>query len=154
MTLQEIDDDLLLCQNHLDSTNTTNSIIETFLVKFLLVRICGEYEKEIENIMSIRIQQANDSKLASFIFSRFEAYKHLKIKDIRQNILARFAPSCLEHFNNSIAGTNIEQWCGSIVSNRDASAHGGIVNLPFDELVKFHTEAKNLFPALKNALNI
>jgi hypothetical protein len=25
--------------------------------------------------------------LASFVFSRFEAYKHLKIKDIRVNIL-------------------------------------------------------------------
>ena len=60
MALSDIDNELTACENHLNLTNTKGTDIESFLTQFLLVRICGQYEKEIRRIINERAHKFGD----------------------------------------------------------------------------------------------
>lgn len=153
MTLSDVDADLILCQNHLNATNTKGTKIESFLTQFLLIRICGIYEKEIKSIMDQRVNKYGDVELASFVMKTFRAYQHVKLDDIRGKILKKFGDDNIKSFNQKISGTKAEIWYGTLLSNRESAAHGGIINLTFDDLIKYHSEAKNVIITLAEVLN-
>ena len=154
MSLENVDADLELCKKHLCETNSRGTKIESFLVRFLLVRICGEYEKEIKRIIHKRAAKNDDVEITSFTDSKLEAYKHLKIDDIRGNVLKKFSKSYLDNFDDMLCGNNIRNWYTSIIDNRNSSAHGNNIQVTFDELVMFHNTAKDLFPILEKALDV
>lgn len=153
MTLADIENDLFTCTYHLNSTNTKGTDIESFLTQFLLVRICGQYEKEIERIINERCQKFGDVELASFIQKTFQSHQHLKLDDIRGKILKKFSNEMVTRFDTIIKNTEPEIRYRNIVTNRDAGAHGGTVNMTFDELLLSHNEAKKVLHILSEILN-
>lgn len=163
MTLSDLDDELLLCQNHLNSSINPPKEIEFYLTQFLIVRICGQYEKEIQRIVNERASKTGDSELASFVTSRVAAYKHLDLDQLRGNVLSKFSPKYLDKFNSILKGTlpelspseksQTEISYTSIVSNRHSIAHGGSITLTLNELIKAHSHAKKVLDALSLALS-
>jgi len=153
LTLSDVENDIITCQYHLNLTNTKGTSIESFLIRFLLVRICGQYEKEIERIMNERAQKYGDLEIARFIGGTFESYKHLKLDAIRGKILKKFGGEILTIFNHKVKGKNFEIRFNNIITNRDSSAHGGLVNITFDELVISYNESKKVLVALEETLS-
>lgn len=153
MTLSKLDNDLLLCQAHLTSTNSMGTEIESFLTKFLLVHICSEYEKEIKKIITDRAKQSNDKELISFIEKTIERIRNIKSDDLKGNILKRFSDDCLKRFNNKVGGKESLSRYESIIANRDQSAHGNSINITFNELIKSHEKAKEVLIAVSDAIN-
>lgn len=152
--LSDLDDDLLLCKTHLETTNTKGTQIESFLTRFLLVHICGEYEKEIKRIMIERAQQSGDLALSSYVEKSIERVRNIKTGDLRGNILNRFSENCLVFFNSRIKDTESEARYNNIITNRDyGAAHGGIINITFDELLISHNKAKEVLQVVSDALN-
>lgn len=47
MQFRQLDFHLQKCEQHLDSTKTRNTEIESYFVQYLLTRICAEYEARI-----------------------------------------------------------------------------------------------------------
>ena len=151
--MSDIEKSLIFCQNHLNTTNGKGTEIESYLTQFLLVSICGRYEKEIERIVNQRAEKSGDVELASFVKETMEAYKHLKLDAVRGKILKKFSEKYADLFDAKIMGKDSQIYYQNIVINRDASAHGGIVNMTFDDLVKAHGHAKEVLEALHDALN-
>ncbi|MDH3277147.1 MAG: HEPN domain-containing protein [Nitrosopumilus sp.] len=152
MTLSDIENDLTTCIYHLNSTKTKGTLIESFLTQFLLVRICGQYEKEIERIVNERSQKFGDTDLAYFVKNTFQSHQHLKLDDIRGKILKKFNENMSIEFDSMIKNTEPEIRYRNIVTNRDAGAHGGTVNMTFDELILSHNQAKKVLEALSDVL--
>jgi len=153
LSFTDIEHDLMLCKEHLDKTKTTGTEVESFLTHFLLINICGKYEKEIKRIVSKRANKSGDVELTSFIEETFESYKHLNLDDLRGKILRKFSDKYAVAFDKMIRGTVSELRYQSIVSNRHASAHGGNINMTLDDLVVAHKEAKLVLQALHDSLN-
>ena len=153
MSLLDVDHDLSVCESHLNQTSSKGTDIESFLTQFLLIRICAQFEQEIGSILIKRACQCNDPELINFIESRFKAYRHLKLKDLR-NILGDFGNYQKDNFNQKIKGKEPEVRYDNIVNNRDSAAHRGTLQITFDELKTSYYEAKKVLIAFNSAVNL
>ncbi len=153
MTVLDLDNDLSLCQKHLVDTNTKGLEIETFLTRFLLIHVSGEYDKEIKRIISDRAKKAGDAELTSFVEQTVEKIRNPKISDIR-GLLKKFNKSCVDSFNQKVGeGTELESRYQNIIVNRNSSAHGDSINMTIEELISSHEKAKDVLKAMLEALN-
>ena len=153
MTFLDIEQDLSACESHLMSTKSKGTNMESFLTQFLLIRICGQFEQEIDNIMTARACECNDPELISFIQSRFQSYKHLKLDDLRGNVLKKFGEHIRDNFDQQIKDKDPEIRYSNIITNRDTAVHQGTLQITFDELKISYFEAKKVLLAFESALN-
>lgn len=153
LTLIELERNMALCKTHLEQTQCKGTEIEAFLTQFLLVSICGEYEKEIKRIVIERAQRSGDDQLVSYIERSLIRVRNIKVKEIREKILDRFSDNCLTRFNAKVIGTESETRYSNIVYNRDSGAHGGTINMTFDELLMSYDKAKSVINAVSEALS-
>ena len=103
--------------------------------------------------MTARACKCNDPELISFIQSRFQSYKHLKLDDLRGNILKKFGKHIRDNFDQQIKDTDPEIRYNNIIANRDTAVHQGTLQITFDELKISYFEAKKVLLAFENALN-
>lgn len=153
LTLKDLENDLILCKNHLDGTQNIPPEIGTFLTRFLLVHICGEYEKEVKRIVVERAQQSGDPELATYVEKSIKKVRNIKTSDLRGNILGRFNEDYADVFDRKIKGTEAEIRYNTIITNRDrGAAHGGTINMTFSELLEAHEKALDVLKAVEDAL--
>jgi hypothetical protein len=67
MKFTRIEDALTNTKNHLDSTNSRNTEIESYLVGYLIVLVIAEYEVLLEKIIERRADRIQDSHVQSFV---------------------------------------------------------------------------------------
>jgi hypothetical protein len=153
MKLVAIDEAIKNCKEHLDKMDTKNREIETYLTHYLLVFICRTYEKEIKKIIVDRAKQTKDEHIVSFIENTIQAYRCLKIEDLKGNILGKFNKSLEVAFYQKIKGTDAEIRYRNIILGRDAVAHDRPVNMTFDELVTSYPVSSIVLDALAETLS-
>ena len=83
MKLADVEAAIKLCEEHLKSTDTKGTEIESILTKYLLVYICGAYETEIKNMITLRAARAGDKEVESFVKNTIKTFRSLKIEDIK-----------------------------------------------------------------------
>jgi hypothetical protein len=66
MRFGQLDDEIRQCEQHLDKTGTRNTELENYLVRYLLVRICAEYETRIAILVQQRCSRTNDEYIRRF----------------------------------------------------------------------------------------
>ena len=152
LILSEVQNDLIYCEHHLTYTRTKGTDLESYLTQFLLVRICGKFEKEIERVVGERAHKFGDSELARYIEGNFESYRHLKFENLRGKILKKFGTQILNNFDQQVKGQAPQFRYENIVVNRDASAHGGTLHITFDELKTSLPDAIKVLDAFENVL--
>jgi hypothetical protein len=152
--LREIEYAIGLCQSHLDGSSSRGSEIEAYLTKYLLILICSSYEHRIREMIIERARRTNDSDLASFVDRTYHSSQRgLKISDIRGNLLKRFSDKYVTEFDKKIKPNDVP--CikySNIVENRHAAAHGGTVNMTFNELVDSYKIAEAVMTSLSEIL--
>lgn len=152
MALADLDVIFDICQKHLAITNSNDTEIDSFLTQYLLVYICGEYEKEIKEIIKRRVDKTGDRELASFVAEKGDV-RSLRIGDLRGNILKPFSDKCAKLFDSKIKGTDSEIKYQNIVENRNLVAHGESVNMTFKELSESYRLATDVVKAVSDAIN-
>jgi hypothetical protein len=150
MTINDIDRVLTVCREHLEKTTSKGTEVESFLTKYLLVYICGEYEKEIERIVVQRAEKTGDLELAAYL-RETGVGRGLKIKNLKEDLLARFSDKYVKAFEGKLKEKSITMY-SNIVVNRHASAHGGSNNMTFDELLESYRHSKEIMDALSEVL--
>jgi hypothetical protein len=153
LAIEDIERDLNSCQQHLSITNSKDTEIEGFLIRFLLVRMCAEYEKEIEQLVVRRAEKSGDREIISYIEKTVDV-RNIKVGSIKGNILRRFGEECANSFWEKVDNTEEGQRYDNILENRNQAAHGGVVNMTFRELVESHEFAKKVLTALSRVLKV
>ena len=136
---------------HLERTGTRLTIIESQLTRFVLVHICGHYENEIKRIVAERAKKSGDEGLALYVMSTLERHASIHPDSLR-DILKKFGGGCVEVFRRNVKKDDLN-WYRNIVENRNKSAHGGYVQVSFDDVCTYHAGAKRIIEAFGNALN-
>jgi hypothetical protein len=149
------DSALEVCERHLTDTNSFNTEVETYLVKYVLVLICSEFEELTRGVIHSRAASITDGEVVTFIRSATaQLLRSLRISDL-QGLLARFAPTVKDSFAANVLNTPAHAAFDTIVNNRMQAAHTtGTVNLTLKELKQRYGESKNVIRHFAGALNV
>ncbi len=151
MSILDIEYVVKLCKDHIDLTKSNGSEIEDYLTKFLLVYVCGEYEKEIKQMINQRVIKTGDRELSSFVSNKIDV-RSLYLRDIRGNILKHFSADVRDSFNAIISGTESELRYHNIIENRNLAAHGEPINMTFPEFIQSYKLAGDILKAISIVL--
>ena len=150
MSLANVDSLIAECNKELKKDS--NHFLQNSLTEFLIVKICGYYEKEIERIFFKRISKSCDKQTISFFKSKFESWRHLKLENIIGELLGKYDENYKKEFNKLVDPFDKEKY-NSLVTNRDLIAHGKNIETTFHEICLYHQAALNIFECLDNVLN-
>ena len=144
-----------ICEKHLTDTKSLNTEVETYLVKYLLVLICSEFEEMVLRTVEARASNSPDTEIVTFIKSAtLQLFRSLRIGELA-GLLARFAPAVKAGFSANVNNTAAHAAFDTIINNRMQVAHTtGVVNLTFGELKLRYEESKIVVRHFAAALNV
>ena len=129
-----------LCDG-LDDGNPDQRDVKKYPTQFLLIKACGIYENEIDEIIRERASRSCDDEVVSFILNTVSAYKHLKLDSLKGNIVGKFSSERKKEFVERVDGSRAEAAYNSIVGARNAVAHGSNTTMTYGEFKKKSRDA-------------
>ncbi|MGD0422492.1 MAG: HEPN domain-containing protein [Candidatus Bathyarchaeia archaeon] len=154
ITLPVIENAIRSCETHLNSSGARGSEIESYLTRYLLILICGEYEKLIKEKVVERARRASDPDLASFVERTVKSFRGLRISEIKGGVLRKFSDNHVAMFDQKTKNTEAIYRYSNIVENRHMTAHGQTVNMTFSELVTSFRMAESILISLSEVLSM
>jgi len=148
--------DLLIqdCEQHLDSTGSRGTEIESYFVQFLLTRICAEYEARIAVLVHRRCSRTRDVHVKSFNQrSAKEVARNFNIGDLK-GILGRFGNDYKTTFHNLVINKAPHVSWDNIYNNRQAVAHGSGAKMTFGDLKRDYENSLVVLDSLSMALDL
>jgi hypothetical protein len=155
MKLKVIDQAILICKDHLDSSNEWGTEIETFLTRYLLILIHAHFEEEIQKIFIKRHHATNDSNLISFSESSIkEKLRSIKVGDISK-LLILINIEIYKKFKSKYHGSKEETSFSSIINQRHESAHktGTFITMSLKDLINYYESGHIILDYLDDLLN-
>lgn len=125
---------------------------KSYLAKFLVVFVCGIYEEAIESIMNDRISKLRSGRLSKYFSIHLDAtFRNPDIGKIT-GLLGMFDDSwknVIQSLPNH-AKTAFE----SIVTNKNAVAHGQPCNITLDDVIDFYNNSKPVIEEVDRILHL
>lgn len=141
------------CSMHLDSTNSRNTEIESYLTQHVLVVLCAEIQQEIYLQLETRAHLNGDSELKNFaVASGKKILRSVSKKDIA-NFVGMFGLRAKEHLNENVDDAEVTLY-NNAVSKRHDVAHSNGTNITFSELINIIDSAEKLMLAIGDAISI
>jgi hypothetical protein len=154
MQFAVLDYHLQQCERHLDATGARNTEVEYYLVQYLLVRICAEYEQRIRLMVRRRCSRIRDEHLKRLIDPHLVyVTKRYSFGDIN-NLLGRFGPDYQDAFANQFVNQQPQTAWTNIYTNRQAVAHKAGVQMSFGDLQDDYKASLAVLDALAVALGL
>ena len=137
-------------QNHILASGQS-SLIESYLVQYLLISFNSEVEEYVKEIIGNRISAIQDRKVASFVFKSNEGMlKRIKKTDIN-DILSKFDCGNGDIISMLLDGVNLQPYFDAI-TNRHLVSHNDGSSMTLTEFSKALPCAEAILDALENAL--
>lgn len=135
MRFGQIDYEIRQCEQHLNATGAWNTEVENYLVRYMLVRICAEYETRLTALVQRRCSRINDQYLLRFSnWGAKKATRNFNIGDI-SGMLKLFGDDYQRNFSIAVLNTRAEIAWNNVYTNRHTVAHGnGVVLMNFTDL--------------------
>jgi hypothetical protein len=129
----------------------SNPLIESYFVQYLLVAFYAEVEEHVKAIISDRIKDIGDRKVAAFVFKSNEAMlKRVKKAEIN-DVLQKFDCGEGDVISGLLEGVNLQPYFDAI-TNRHLVSHRDGARMTIEEFGKALPCAEAILGALKNAL--
>ncbi|MCA1564942.1 MAG: hypothetical protein LC803_04785 [Acidobacteria bacterium] len=153
MRFGQLEYEIRQCEQHLDAAAARNTEVENYLVRYLLVRICAEYETRIKTLVQRRCTRTNDPHLVNFASWGAEiAAKNFDIGDIT-GTLKKFGEDYKKAFSDAVTNQDCHRAWDSIYYNRVTVAHGnGMVMMTIDDLKIAYNDSLVVIDELVKAL--
>lgn len=153
MRSQRVDDALAHCSRYARMPDA-DAQVESLLTKSLLILICGEFEKAFRDIVLGRCASVHDTPVRSYIESYTRTIlRSLKVSEVK-GLLARFGITCKEAFIRRLeADETVERGYNSLVSARNAAAHGESVTVTLQDVEQYYDAAHELLDFFRESLS-
>lgn len=151
MKINAVDEAIEACREHLEEKNWSGTLVESYIVRHLVVVIFIAFEKEIMRIF--KTYACRNINFASESFVRFcvgETVRGIKTSDIA-GLLARCSPKCKQIFNRD-KDQEIESRFNNIVINRNLAVHEDMINLTFSELIESYEKGHQILDLIEKIL--
>jgi hypothetical protein len=155
MKFKRIEDAFETCKKHLDSTNSRNTEIESFLVGYLIVLVIAEYEVLLEKILAKRADRIKDAHVQSFVKVAVDKLtRSIKIGEV-SGLLSHFGSDYKKAFVDANQKTPTAMtYYDNIMANRHLVAHQTGTTMTLLELETAFIESKIVFQTLADALTL
>jgi hypothetical protein len=154
MKFTRLDNAMDSCKKHLDTTKTRGTEIESYIVGYMLVAICSEFEIMFNKIIEVRAKRSKDQHLCNFIkSSNRQLARSMFLGDIAGS-LGRFGDDWKKAFHAAANGTPAHVGLDSIMTNRTAVAHLAGTTMTFAELEAAYQAACGILMAIGNAVGL
>lgn len=151
--VSDIDQDIERWTRILKESQDHTPYTESLLVRFLLVHMCGHYERVVDSLINERAKKSRDDQLASYVRKAYKMRREPTWKYLQDDVLEKFSKRQREWFKTSVdEGTKINY--NSLIANRNNSAHGQPVDATIKEITAWHQDAKKVLRAFEYALNL
>ncbi len=151
MDLSDIDRDIGQWKKLLEDNNLRATPYESQLVRFLLVHICGRYEKVVDELIAERAQRSGDKSLASYVKKAYKMRREPRSRHLQNDILQSFGAGHRKWFIANVTAI-AKNGYDSLIDNRNLSAHGESIDVSLDEIILWHGHAKQVLGAFEAAL--
>lgn len=152
MDLSAIDRDIERWKKLLDDNGLRSTPYESQLLRFLLVHMCGRYERVVDDLISERAKKSGDAPLASYVKRAYKMRREPRSRHLQNDILQSFGSEHREWFASRVSAVAKEGY-DSLIHNRNLSAHGESMDASFDDVVLWHGYAKEVLDAFEAALD-
>ena len=150
MKLPRIDRALVDCENHLHSTASFNTEIESLLTYSLLVVIYAEFEQMVNVIVQEKCNSIEDEALRELAKSCIGSVSRIQSSQMG-DMLERFGAGRKAAFRNEITANQgrqrAETFYNNLITNRHDTAHSIGSNLTFGEVKRYYQEGHVVLPA-------
>ncbi len=155
MQFESLDAQIQTCEQHLDATNTRSTEVEFFLVQYLLIRVCAEYETRIPILIKRRCARPMPDNHVRHYAEKSTAYfsKRFAISDLGDN-LARFGGEYKKVFTDLVHNTPSHSSWDNIYTNRVAVAHNTGVQMTLRDFKTDYAKSVAVLDALVSALEL
>ena len=157
MDFPEISDQLEKTRQHLQTTRSFGTEVESYLTNSLLITIYAEFEGRIKTIINTFLNSNFSSKYNGSFFIPYveNLVRRLKTSELSENILSKLGPDFVKNFKQKI---NNNQHCESaynnIIINRNKIAHGEGSNITFRELEESYPKSLVILEFLDETIKI
>ncbi len=151
MKISAVDEAIEACREHLEEKNWSETMIESYIVRHLVVVIFIAFEKEIVRIFTTYACRNIGFASESFVRSCVgKAVRSIKTSEIA-GLLARCGPKYKQMFNRD-KDEEIESRFNNIVINRNLAVHEDNINLTFSELVESYEKGHKMLDLIEEIL--
>lgn len=150
--MNSLDNTIASCDRYLNMDDNKGSELESILTQFLLIKICGDYEKIITDTISLKLQKITDCEVINFIHKTIEKPRILTTDQLI-NILKKFNIDKGNKFKNVINKLDQTISYQNMIINRDSVAHGNSYQASYDDVKQWHGESKIILDKFSEALN-
>jgi hypothetical protein len=155
MKLSSVDEAIEISNEHLKITNSFGTEIEAFLVRYILVIICAEFEKSVLDLIVKRVEKTKDTEVTTFVDSIiYKQFRRVRTSEMA-GLLGSFNMELKNRFNGEINNTDEQVSFNNIVNNRHNMAHGrSMVQMTFNELCDNYKKSLKILAEFKNVLDL
>ena len=151
MHIPRIDDAFRKCEAHLSSETVDSEIID-LLTRSLLILICAEFERKIKEMVKEKCESIPDDDVRKFVHhSANKAFRGLKITDLA-GLLDDFSSEYKRQFNSNL-DEKTKNMYSSILTNRNAVAHGGENAATFQEVKRYYEQTHVVLDWFQKAIS-
>ena len=153
MHIERIDQALEICEAHLSDTKAFGTEIESLLTQSLLIIMCAEFERKIEELIREKYSSIADESIVEFMKSCIGAvFRSIKISEI-SGLLKRFGSLYQDRFKQKTEGNSIPvTFYSNIIANRNQVAHAGGSNATFKDVKEFYEKGHIVLDFFSEAL--
>jgi hypothetical protein len=143
------------CQEHLKTTDTGGTAVESYLTQHVLVLLSADMQQEIYELLEKKAEQVDQESMRLFISTAGKRLVRGVKKDAITGFVNYFGTDAKEKFDVCLKGKDPEiTRYGNAIENRDSVAHKQGAQVTFSEILKAVAAAELILSAVKIALEI
>ncbi len=143
------------CQEHLDSTATSGTAIESYLTQHILVLLSADMQQAIYGLLDKKAIQVQQESMRLFISTAGKRLVRGVKKDAIAGFVNYFGTSAKEKFDFYLKDKEPEMTrYGNAIGYRDSVAHKQGAQVTFSEIIKAVAAAEIILSAIEIALEI
>ena len=143
------------CQEHLEDTKASGTVIESYLSQHLLVLLSADMEQAISECLDKKAKQESQKSIQEYISStRRNIVRGVTKSDIA-GFVKRFGTDASQKFDDCLKekGQEVTLY-GNAIKKRNSVAHEQGVKVTFPEIKQAMKAAEIILSAVTNALDI
>ena len=152
MNIPEVDSTIAVCKNFLDSSDGRGTEIESFLTRYVLIRVSANFEQVVRKLMTERLRNTSDSYVIALaehgISHVFQGSKTSALA----KMLGRIDPSLKDSFCSKVNGSPKETSYNLLVIDRNRTAHDTATSLSFSDLEMHYNLAHQVLDDIRDAI--
>lgn len=142
------------CRQHLDTTETWGSEIESFLTQHILVIMCAEIQQEFYSVLELRANESStsDSELTNFVLTTGKKVLRSIGKGEVAGFVGYFGDDAKRYLNDNVDEREVTLY-NNAVSNRHDVAHSSGSNITLREIDDILQAAINFINLVEKAIS-